>query len=195
MKGTVHVISSGPQRYPSNKSEEFPQIHQPWVLSLRNFQGISRESFPVTDSSEILEKFPRIGPQDERFLWDHSFETQFREIPEKFSGNFSPRNSSEFLQKYSLEIPEKFLGQEIPLTELREFPQNGLQEIPRNGLQEIPRTWFLRMGYEKFLGKAVDIFTGFSCERFLRIFADSQERFPGKIPGNFRGFSAKLLLG
>ena len=50
--------------YPSNKSEEFPQIHQPWWLSLRNFRGISRESFPVTNSSEILEKFPRIGPQD-----------------------------------------------------------------------------------------------------------------------------------
>ena len=47
---------------PSNKSEEFPQILQLWWLSLRNFQGISRESFPVFDSSEILEKFSRIGP-------------------------------------------------------------------------------------------------------------------------------------
>jgi len=28
------------------------------------------------------------------------------------------------------------------------------------------------MGYEKFLGKAVDFFTGFSCERFLGISAD-----------------------
>ena len=28
------------------------------------------------------------------------------------------------------------------------------------------------MGYEKFLGKAFDIFTGFSCERFLGISAD-----------------------
>ena len=120
-------------------------------------------------------------------MWDHSFETQFREIPEKFSGNFSPRNSSEFLQKYSLEIPEKFLGQEIPLIELREFPRNGLQEIlrnglqefPWNGLQEIPRTWFLQMGYEKFVGKAVDIFNRFSCERLLGISADSQERFLG----------------
>ena len=35
------------------------------------------------------------------------------------------------------------------------------------------------MGYEKFLGKAVDIFTGFSCERFLGISADSEERFMG----------------
>jgi len=42
------------------------------------------EEFPVTDSSEILEKFPRIDPQDERFLWDHSFKTQFWEILEKF---------------------------------------------------------------------------------------------------------------
>jgi len=35
------------------------------------------------------------------------------------------------------------------------------------------------MGFEKFLGKAVNIFTGFSCERFLGISADSQERFLG----------------
>ena len=74
--------------YPSNKSEKFSQILQPWWLSLRNFWGISRESFPVTDSLEILEKFPRIGPQDDRYLWDHSFETHFREIPKKFSGIF-----------------------------------------------------------------------------------------------------------
>ena len=26
----------------------------------------------MTDSSEILEKFPRVDPQDERFLWNHS---------------------------------------------------------------------------------------------------------------------------
>ena len=48
--------------YPSNKSEEFPQIHRGDFL-----WGISEEfleSFPVTDSSEILEKFPRSGPQD-----------------------------------------------------------------------------------------------------------------------------------
>ena len=47
---------------PSNKSEEFPQILQLWWLSFTDFQGISQESFPVTDSLEILEKFPRIGP-------------------------------------------------------------------------------------------------------------------------------------
>ena len=35
------------------------------------------------------------------------------------------------------------------------------------------------MGYEKFLGIAVNIFPGFSCERFLRISTDSQERFLG----------------
>ena len=81
---------------PSNKSEEFPQILQPWWLSLRNFRGIFWESFPVTESLEILENFPRIGPQDERFLWDQSFETQFREIPGNFSG-ISPQD-----------IPEKF---------------------------------------------------------------------------------------
>ena len=118
---------------PSNKSEEFPQILQPWWLSVRNFRGISRESFPVTDSSEILEKFPRIGPQDEIFLLDHSFELSFEKFlrnspefsptkflrisPEIFSGNsweilrnFTPRNSWEILLNASLEIPEKFLG-------------------------------------------------------------------------------------
>ena len=63
---------------PSNKSEEFPQILQPWWLSLKNFQEISRELFPVTDSLNW------IGPLDDRFLWDHSFETQFQEILEKF---------------------------------------------------------------------------------------------------------------
>ena len=61
---THFIFNSRRNQYPSNKSEEFPQIHQPWWLSLRNFRGISRESFPVFDSSEILEKFPRIGPQD-----------------------------------------------------------------------------------------------------------------------------------
>ena len=35
------------------------------------------------------------------------------------------------------------------------------------------------MGYKKFRGKAVDIFTGFSCERFLGISVDSQERLLG----------------
>ena len=43
--------------------------------------------------------------EDERFLWDHSFETQFREIPRNFVG----KNSSEFLRNTSPEIPEKFL--------------------------------------------------------------------------------------
>ena len=31
--------------YPSNTSEEFPQIFQPWWLSSKNFLGISGESF------------------------------------------------------------------------------------------------------------------------------------------------------
>jgi hypothetical protein len=39
------------------------------------------------------------------------------------------------------------------------------------------------MGYEKFLGKAVDIFTGFSCERFLGISADfPQNCYLGRNP-------------
>jgi len=46
------------------------------------------------------------------------------------------------------------------------------------------------MGYVKFLGIAVDIFTGFSCERFLGISADS--RIPRKnsceFPKIFRKF-------
>ena len=40
-------------------------------------------------------------------------------------------------------------------------------------LEDIPRTWFLGIGYEKFLGIAVDIFTGFSLKdswEFPRIF-------------------------
>ena len=94
---------------PSNKSEEFPQILQPWRLSLRNFWGISWESFPVTDSSEILEKFPRIGPQDERFVGSQFWDSVSRN-PWEILQNFSPQNSSEFLQQYSVEIPEKFLG-------------------------------------------------------------------------------------
>ena len=67
------------------------------------------ESFLVTDSSEILEKFPRIGPQDERFLWYHSLKTQFREIPEKFLGLGHHVHSflGEFIKRISF---EKFLG-------------------------------------------------------------------------------------
>ena len=37
------------------------------------------------------------------------------------------------------------------------------------------------MGYEKFPGIAVDIFTGLSCERFPGISADSQKRFLGIV--------------
>ena len=57
-----------------------------WIVQTTNSSNPSNKSeeFPVTDSSEILEKFPRIDPQDERFLWDHSFKTQFWEILEKF---------------------------------------------------------------------------------------------------------------
>ena len=49
---------------------------------------------------------------------------------------------------------------------IQEIPRNGLLEIPRNGLREIPRN-------------CVEIFTGFSGERFLGISADSWERFLG----------------
>ena len=82
---------------------------------------VTRKSFPVTDSSEILEKFPRIGPQDEGFLCDHSFETQFRE----------------FLRITSPEIPEKFLvlGHQV-YGLLGEFPRNGLHEVPRTHSSE-----------------------------------------------------------
>ena len=57
-----------------NKSKEYPQVLQFWWLALKNFQGISREQVFVNDSSEILVKFCRIGPQFERFFGDHSFE-------------------------------------------------------------------------------------------------------------------------
>ena len=88
------------------KVRNFPQILQPWWISLKNFRGISRESFPVTDSSEILENFPRIGPQDERFLWDHSFETQFQEIPEKFFEIFPLK----IPQNFSVKLLRQFLN-------------------------------------------------------------------------------------
>ena len=75
---------------------------QTQVTKVRNFPRFSNrgdflwrisKKFLENHSSEILEKIFRIGPQDERFLWDHSFETQFQ----KFLRN-------------SPEIPEKFLG-------------------------------------------------------------------------------------
>jgi len=97
---------------------------------LKNFRGISRELFPVTDSSEILEKFSRIGPQDERFLWDHSFETQFREflrntypeISEKFLGlgHHVYGFLGEFIKSISF---EKFLGIS-PEFQIKENPEN-----------------------------------------------------------------------
>ena len=73
---------------------------------------VTRKSFPVTDSSEILEKFPRIGPQDKRFLGDHSFETQFRQIPEKLFGIFPYK------------IPQNFFG-----ILLRKFLRNSLDLV------------------------------------------------------------------
>ena len=105
---------------------------------------------------------------------------------------------------------------EIPWNGLREIPQKGLREIPLNGLQEIPLNGFLGNNHKKisspcpatvsvfipeisqlriFPGKfsrkspiSVDIFTGFSCERFLGISADSWERLM-LLKINKRGFS------
>jgi len=47
--------------------------------------------------------------------------------------------------------------------------RNSLELVTRNSLD---RTLFLGKGYEKFLEIAVNIFTGFSCERFLGISND-----------------------
>ena len=56
--------------------------------------------------------------------------------------------------------------------------RNSSDLVPRNGLRKIPRN---------------------SCRHFHRIFLwkipGSFRRFPGIIPGNFRGFFAKLLVG
>ena len=55
------------------------------------------ETFPVTDSSEILEKFPRIDPQDKIFGKSQFSDSLFEKFL-RISPNISP------------EIPEKFLG-------------------------------------------------------------------------------------
>ena len=70
---SVHAVNTPPSRQnrpiqhshrasPNNKNEEFPHRFSNHG-DLWNFRGISRESFSVTDSWEILEKFPRIGPR------------------------------------------------------------------------------------------------------------------------------------
>ena len=47
-----------------------------------------------------VKKFPRIGPQDDRFFGDHSFESQFREILEKFFVNFPQEIPETLFQIY-----------------------------------------------------------------------------------------------
>ena len=101
------------------------------------------------------------------------------------------RNSWENLGNSSQEIPRTWFWRTF-LWNSREFPQilsaelvtrkflelvtrNSSDLVPRNGLREIPRK---------------------SCRHFRQIFLfKNLRKFPGRIPGNFRGFSAKLLLG
>ena len=81
------------------KVRNFSQILQPWWISLKSFQRSSRESFPVTNSL-IPRKFsrnsPELIPKMRDFLWGHSFETQFREIPKKFFGIFNHKITQNF---------------------------------------------------------------------------------------------------
>ena len=108
--------------------------------------------------------------------------------------------------RISLNLVDIFfrLFSRIPRNGLRKIPQKGLREIPLNGLQEIPLNGFLGNNHKKISspcpatvsvfipeisqlrilpGKfsrkspiSVDISTGFSCERFLGISADSWNR-------------------
>jgi len=88
--------------YPSNKSEEYPQILQPWWLSLKNFREIFRESFHETDSSEIFENSPELVPK----MRDFCGITVLRLSLEKFL-----RNSLEFFPtKFLRTSPEYFSG-------------------------------------------------------------------------------------
>ena len=129
------------------------------VTFFKEFPRNSRESFPVTDSSEILEKFPRIGPQDERFLLDHSFETQFQEISEKFSGIFPheiPQNFSRNILWKFLRISYHvygFLGELIKRISFKKFlgispkfQPKKFWEILWNASPEIPEK-FLKLGH------------------------------------------------
>ena len=97
-------------------------------------------------------------------------------VPGKFPGIM-------VLKTFLLQIFSGFSEELVTRNSLELVTRNFLDRVTRisseYGLQEIPRTWFLGIGNEKFLGKAVDIFTGFSCERLLGISADSQERFLG----------------
>ena len=111
---TLQLLSekADDQLTPSNKSEYLPQILQPWwVVTLfeefpRNFSRIISCNWFLGNSREI--------PQNWSPRWEIFGGSQFWDSVSRNSWeilrNFSPRNSSEFLQKYSLEIPEKFLG-------------------------------------------------------------------------------------
>ena len=81
------------------KVRNYLQVLQFWWLALKNFREISREQVLVNDSSEILEKFPGISPQFERFFRNYSFETYL-----------VSRNFWEFFQDFSQEITENFSG-------------------------------------------------------------------------------------
>ena len=105
---------------------------------------------------------------------------------------------AENISKYSWEILEKILGivprkfpgigsEELLVGNYQEFSQILSKWVTRNSLDSVMLIFF-GMGYKKFLEpgsldflrSAVDIFTGFSCERFLEISADSQiPRFLG----------------
>ena len=151
---------------PGNKSEKFPQILQPRWFSLKNFWGISQESFPVIDSSEIFKKFPRIGPQDNRFFLESQFWDSVSENSWEILWNFSPQNSSEFFQNNSPDIPENFLGLSYHVY------------------------WFLgefikRISFKKFLG----IFLEFYPKKILKI---SLDYFSGNFWETFMTWSPCL---
>ena len=127
------------------------------------------EEFPVTDSSEILEKFPRIDPQDERFLWDHSFKTQFWEILEKFW---------EILWG---KIPQNFLG-------LGHHVYGFLGEF----MKRINFKKILKISPDYFSGNSWEICSTWS--QSFRIFREIEyENSFWEIPGNFSGISRQEI--
>ena len=102
-----------------------------------------------------------------------------QEIPRKCSEELFAGNSEEFPQILFTFSP-MFFSELVTRNALELVTRNSLElwEFPWNGLKEIPRTWIL--GLREIPRN--------SSRHFHRIFL-------WKIPGNFRGFSAKLLLG
>ena len=92
------------------------------------------------------------------------FKIFLRNSWEQFQGN----SQELVLKACQLQIFSGFSDELVTRNSL----ENWLQEIPWIEIREFPRAWFLGMGYEKFLGKTVDVLTGFSSERFLGISAD-----------------------